>query len=98
MKHQVRTTFFEKDKVKHEVSTTHFFGMSISSVLSTCVYLYFIMDLVVKMFFREHPLQVYEYMDRSEEDDNGDPVPNVRLLSEIGKPPVPSIYILSEFP
>jgi hypothetical protein len=56
MSKKVQNAIFPEKKEKHSVSTLHFFGMSISSVLSTCIYLYYIMDLCVKLYFREHPL------------------------------------------
>lgn len=73
--------------------------MSLSSVLSTCVYLYFIMDLFVKMFFREHPLLELYGIDRSGDEEKGEET-RVRMLLSLmdpPRPPVPSIYILSDF-
>jgi hypothetical protein len=72
--------------------------MSLSSVLSTCVYLYFMMDLLVKVYFREHPLLVTEYVDRSGQDADGEATKVIRNLQANDKDNVPSIYILSDFP
>ena len=94
LKKNVENAIFSEKNEKQEISTSHFFGMSISSVLSTCIYLYFIMDLVVKLFFREHPLLVTIGVVRGENDD-GDPTREEKLLSELEMDNVPAIYTLS---
>jgi hypothetical protein len=94
LKKNVQNALFSEKKEKQEISTSHFFGMSISSVLSTCIYLYFIMDLGVKLFFREHPLLVTIGVVRGKDDDDN-PTREEKLLSDLGMDNVPAIYTLS---
>ena len=56
-----------------EISVYHFYGMSIASVASTCIYLYYMMTLIVLMYFRKSPLAIPEEVDAKGEKTNAFP-------------------------
>ena len=55
-------------------------------MISTCYYLYNIMGLITKMFFREHPLLELYGIDRSGVDEDGESTRVQKLLSEFDPP------------
>ena len=85
LKTKIQKRLFDPKEEHSQLSTLHFYGMSFASVLSTCIYLYFIMNLLVLLFFRDTPLEIFTKIEK--DDDDNESVVDLEV-------PIPALYVL----